>query len=64
MRVPDEVAVKCPSCGETVLVELDATKPADQLRAIEIAGKLGLVKDGYDKELIAELFAATEGRVA
>ena len=35
-------------------------KPADQLRAIDIAAKFGLPKEGYDKDLIAELWDATE----
>ena len=53
------VTLECPACGETVKVK--ATRPADQLKAIEIAGKFGLQKDAYDKDLIDELWDATEG---
>ena len=35
------------------------TRPADQLRAIEIAGRFGLPKEAYDKDLIDELWDAT-----
>ena len=37
------------------------TKPADQLKAIDIAAKFGLPKDAYDQDLINELWDATEG---
>ena len=40
-------------------MELDATSPADQLRAIEIAGRFGLPKEAYDKDLIDEMWDAT-----
>ena len=35
-------------------------RPADQLKAIEIAGKFGLPKEPYDKDLIDGLWDATE----
>ncbi len=33
----------------------------DQLRAIELAGRFGLPKEAYDKDLVDELWNATEG---
>ena len=47
-----------PHLEEFVTGEKD-TSPADQLRAIEIAGKFGLPKEAYDKDLIDELWDAT-----
>ena len=36
-------------------------RPADQLKAIDIAAKFGLPKEPYDQDLIDELWDATEG---
>ena len=58
---PVTLEADCPACGETVWVEVDATKPADQLKAIDIAARFGLPKDAYDQDLINELWDATEG---
>ena len=49
--------LECPECGETVPVK--ATRPADQLKAIEIACRFGLPKESYDKDLVDELWDAT-----
>ena len=48
-----------PHLKDFVVGEKDA-RPADQLRAIEIAGRFGLPKEAYDKDLIDELWDATE----
>ncbi len=38
---------------------LSVVMPKDQLKAIEIAGRLGLTKEGYDKEFVDRLWEAT-----
>ena len=48
-----------PHLEEFATGEKDA-RPADQLRAIEIAGRFGLPKEAYDKDLVDELWDATE----
>ena len=53
------VTLECPECGETV--DVKATRPADQLKAIDIAARYGLPKEPYDEDLIFELWDATEG---
>ena len=50
--------LECPECGETVPVK--ATRPADQLKAIDIAAKFGLPEEPYDQDLIDELWDVTE----
>ena len=54
-----EVGKECPGCGETVWVEKPATRPADQLKAIDIAARYGL-DEKFDMALINELLAAAE----
>ena len=58
---PSAAEVKCPECGEEVLVELKEASPADQLKAMDIVARFGLPKEGYDQDLISELWDATEG---
>ena len=48
------IDAECPGCGETVLVKVKATRPADQLKAIDIAARYGLPKEPYDEDLIFE----------
>ena len=58
---PITIESDCPECGEIVSIAVAPTKPADQLKAIDIAAKFGLPKDAYDQDLINELWDATEG---
>jgi len=63
---PITIEFDCPECGEIVSIAVAPTKPADQLKAIDIAAKFGLPKDAYDQDLINELWDATDvppGRV-
>ena len=48
-----------PHLEEFVTGEKDA-RPADQLKAIDIAARHGLAKEAYDEDLIFELWDATE----
>ena len=48
-----------PHLEEFVTGEND-TRPADQLKAIEIAARYGLPKEPYDHDLIDELWDVTE----
>ena len=48
-----------PHLEEFVTGEKDA-RPADQLKAIDIAARYGLPKEPYDEDLIFELWDATE----
>ena len=54
-----ERPVTCPECEHEFTIKLSAVMPKDQLKAIEIAGRLGLTKEGYDKQFVDHLWEAT-----
>ena len=51
--------IECPECDHEFEIKLSTVMPRDQLKAIEIAAKYGMVNESYDKGLVDRLWEAT-----